>query len=143
MNMRHSLIAIVIAALLSTVFGNLVSAEVLAPGLQSKLNPAVQTAPDSPISVVVFIDAEPPVSLGLLKAAPSLRRDQRVKMLLGELLHRSLRSSDQVAQYLNENSSTPVTRHWIVPAFTATLTVPAIHELADLVVSLLNFSMKF
>ncbi len=132
MNMRHSLIAIVTAALLSTIFGSVANADVLAPGLQNRLNPVVQTASDSPISVVVFINAEPPVSLGLLKAAPSLRRDQRIKLLLGELLHRSLKSCDQVAQYLNENSSAPVTRHWIVPAFTATLTVQAIHELADL-----------
>jgi hypothetical protein len=66
MNTRQSLIVIVTAALLSTIFGSLANAEVLAPGLQGKLNPVVQTASDSPISVVVFIDAEPPVSLGLL-----------------------------------------------------------------------------
>jgi len=132
MNSQIRLYITVAAVLVGLGPGRQAEAEILAPVLQSKISPAVGTAADSLLRVVVFVDAERPAVLGRIKSAPSLKRGQRVKMLLGELPHRSVPSAGLISRFLGRHSATPVTRLWIVPAYSASLTPEDILQLAQL-----------
>jgi len=132
MNTRKHQLIIATAILFGALWSHAADAEVLAPGLQTKLGPAGQAAVDDLIGVVVFVDAEQPPVPGRLNSAPSLKRDQRIKLLLSDLLNRSVKSADRIERFLDGHSSTSVVRHWIVPAYSASLTPSDVLRLAQL-----------
>jgi subtilisin family serine protease len=83
---------------------------------------AYEQQPDSQFAVVVFLEN---VSLqdAVHRAAalPDLSRAQRISTVSNRLRSYRPRFLNDVAEYLESSSSTPVKRLWIVPAFSATL----------------------
>ncbi len=101
------------------------SAALLGPGLEQR----VSASDSSVIPVVVFMNFDERRKITDLSRLEGLNRSGRIKRVLGELLHESTQSYETVYQFLNANSTTPVNRYRIVPAFDASLKAARISEL--------------
>ena len=127
--MRQVTFIVIIAVCFGSLNLAAATRDILGPGLQDRMNQSALTGTSGPIQVVVFLEDDPISGFTPLKSAPGLNRGQRIKRVLGELMHESKESTERIHQFLIERSSAPVIRHWIVPAFTASLTPDKISEL--------------
>lgn len=75
------------------------------------------------VQVVVFLDDEAVQrDLRMSQAAPDMTRAARIQQVSRQLKSFRPAAYDRVSGFLDRNSTTEVTRLWIVPAFAATLT---------------------
>ncbi|MEA3296641.1 MAG: S8 family serine peptidase, partial [candidate division Zixibacteria bacterium] len=87
---------------------------------------------DSRVDVVVFMERDSsPVSVSARQDG-STTRDARIRSVLGDLKNYRSLHDDQVEDVLIDYSSTVVIRHWVVPAFSATIPLSRVEAVADL-----------
>ncbi len=114
--------------LLLLLLTSVASASVLSPRL------SVANDSDSLITVVVFLDTyEQSSKLQLMAPANrSYNRAENIKNVISKLT--SYRADNQlnIESYLNQNSKEKIIKHWIVPAYTAQLTLTEIKILSEL-----------
>ena len=106
-------------------------AERLSAGLSSLSdNPDLQ---DSLVKVLVFLDNSSLQSqVRQMAAAPELSRPARLKSVVSRLMAYRSEATDRVEHFLMARSSTAVKRHWISPAFTATVPVSQLTALGEM-----------
>jgi len=88
---------------------------------------------DGLVSVVVFLENDQ-VQSGIQKSVmtPDLSRGERIREVSNRLKSYRPVFSEQVSNYLNAHSSSEVIRHWIIPAFSARLTIAQVKEVSGL-----------
>ncbi len=86
---------------------------------------------DSLVSVVIFLENETArEKLSVIRQQQELTRPERIIRVTRQLKSLRVRGADEVTDFLDHNSRSTVIRHWIVPAYTATLTVADLRKLA-------------
>jgi subtilisin family serine protease len=104
----------------------------LSPNLQN-ISADSQLAPDSLVRVVVFMeDSQVRQSVAGMSRLPFLTRGMRIKSVVDRLKSFRAPGFNRVKRFLDENSTTAVKRHWIVPAFSATIPLVKLDSLATL-----------
>ena len=130
----HHIIVLAIAAfaVLNALSAEVGHAQSLAPGLENKVEAYQSGASDDQVSVVIFMGDNVLSQPGRMPGNSSTPRAARIKQVLNKA--RSFRSSeaDAVADVLAVLSSTEVVRHWIVPAFSATIPISGIDRVASM-----------
>ncbi|MFZ5979213.1 MAG: hypothetical protein ACOYVF_01140, partial [Candidatus Zixiibacteriota bacterium] len=116
---------IILSAVLITVlmsFSAVLAKAELSPQLAELMARGIDN--DSLINVVVFMDnREIRKNVNKINGEEVLSRSQRIKAVSRNLKSVNVRGADGVEFYLNAHSSSEVVRHWIVPAFSATVSV--------------------
>jgi len=91
------------------------------------------TSADSLIPIVVFMENETlRADLAVMNSQPDLRRSSRIKRTIQKLQSARAKGADEVLGFLSEASQTGVITHWIVPAYSATLSASDIKQLESL-----------
>jgi len=124
-----TLTAALIIALIS--FSTARSESALSPQLTELVYQEIDS--DSLIHVVVFMDnREVRKNVNKINGEQTLSRSARIKTLTHNLKSMNVRGADGVEFFLKRNSSSKVIRYWIVPAFSATVSVAVLNKLAEL-----------
>ncbi|MCK4607208.1 MAG: S8 family serine peptidase [candidate division Zixibacteria bacterium] len=101
------------------VCGRPAAARSLAPGVRERVEEYATNQNDTLLDVVIFMD-NPRLDVTRRAAASrSMTRDARIKSVLTTLIRFQSMDANRVAAYLERNSPEPVSRLWIVPAFSA------------------------
>ncbi len=118
-------------------FGSMIPAQltarsaVLSPSLEQAI--ATTSSTDAQVPVVVFLENERShTAVGMIARDESYSRAQRIVEVTRRLKATRATSADAVEQFLNQHSTTKITKRWIVAAYGATLSVSAIEELAEM-----------
>jgi len=83
------------------------------------------------IQVVIFLEDEAvQADLHMTRMAPDMTRADRIHRVSYKLQNFRPAAYDRVAAFVNSRSTTEVITHWIVPAFTATLTPAQVEQVA-------------
>ncbi len=92
-----------------------------------------QADQDSLITVVVFLDDQQ-ANNNVSKAAvnQNLTRATRIQQVTNTLKSYNPSFKSTIREFLDIYSTSPVTEHWIVPTFTATIPVSRLHELSQM-----------
>ncbi len=128
-----SRIAIVAAALLSLgLLSNALAGpnRLSAPLTNLTANPNAQ---DSLVRVLVFLDGDNVQSqVQRLAANPVMSRPARLRSVVGRLMSYRNEQSDRIEHFLMARSATAVQKHWISPAFVATVPASTLTELSQM-----------
>ncbi|NOY87949.1 MAG: S8 family serine peptidase [FCB group bacterium] len=86
---------------------------------------------DSLVNVVVFLNDQSNQD-AIFKTTRNrmLDRAQRIKSVIQRLKNYTLPDKNQIFDTLSKYSTTPVKKHWIVPAFTATIPLSKLNDIA-------------
>ncbi|MFZ1682556.1 MAG: S8 family serine peptidase, partial [Candidatus Zixiibacteriota bacterium] len=88
---------------------------------------------DSLVKVVVFLENDASRYQVLLAASDQqMNRATRLKVISSQLRHGMPSNSNIVTQFLQRNSVTSISRHWIVPSITAEIPASQLSNLAQL-----------
>ncbi|KAA3630897.1 MAG: hypothetical protein DWP97_14355, partial [Calditrichaeota bacterium] len=117
-----SLLAVLICLLTFTA----IEAQVLTPHLQEA---TANNIADSVYTVVIIQENSAP-ELPMLAANSELSRASRIKSVVNSLRNFTPENQKEILDYLTLNSTTEVIRHWVIPAYTATLPLSKIEELS-------------
>ena len=114
--------------LLLLLLTSVTSASVLSPGL------SVADNNDSLITVVVFLDTYEQSSKLQLQAPANRNsnRSENIKNVISKLTSYKADNQNSIESYLNLNSQQEIIKHWIVPAYTAQLTLSDIKILSNI-----------
>jgi len=83
------------------------------------------------VAVVIFLEDDAvQEDLRFTRMAPDMTRSDRIQQVSRKLRNFRPAAYDRVAAFVDFNSTTEVIRHWIVPAFTATLTSDQVETVA-------------
>ncbi len=104
---------------------------VLSPTLSNKID---DSNFDSVVTVVVILDTDAQATnLQLLAPSKSIyNRSDNIKRVLKKLTSYEAPYQNSIEQFLNKNSSQPIIKHWIIPAYTAELKISEIQTLSNL-----------
>ena len=103
-----------------------IEAQVLTPHLQKA---TANNTTDSLYTVVIIQENSSP-ELPMLAANSDLSRASRIKSVVNSLRTYTPANQQEILDYLTLNSTTEVIRHWVIPAYTATLPLSKIEELS-------------
>jgi bacillopeptidase F len=134
MNVKTITLLLITTAALSTMTLTASSDELsnLAPGIRKTVAHSSTSDRDSLVDVVVFLHNDLPEPVRRVIKNPQTRRADKIRSLARNLpLHRGW-GAQRIEQFLAEHSHQPSRRLWIVPAYTALLSVESIEELARL-----------
>ncbi len=105
---------------------------VLSPGLDKLVSDKQYNNPDSVIEVVIFLDGnELSNEVNSISRGEKIPRGQLIKNVTNTLKSYESINAGIIERFLNNNSSTPVKKHWIVPAFTASLPISRLESLTE------------
>ncbi|HUV31048.1 MAG TPA: S8 family serine peptidase [Acidobacteriota bacterium] len=91
-----------------------------------------QTEGDSLVTVVIFMEDEAARDdLSMMTRRTGLSRSSRITGVLRRLQSFKAQGSERVEEFVGRVSKTEVIRHWIVPAYTATISSTDIHLLSQ------------
>ena len=91
------------------------------------------TSADSLIPIIVFMENEAlRANLAVMNSRTDLRRASRIKRTIQKLQSAKAKGADEVLSFLSQTSPAEVIAHWIVPAYSATLSVSDIKRLESL-----------
>ena len=110
------------------------AADRLSPGLEKALAGAA-TSSDSQVSVVVFLENTDQINSRPALTAPNGKkasRGDRIRSVTNRLKSYRVPQRDRIFSYLENNSTTPIIEHWIVPAFTATVSLAVVEKLSQM-----------
>ncbi len=134
--MRQTAISVIIT---SVIFGllaavNLSASAYLSPKLDQSLTAQASNS-DSLVSVVIFLEpsADNLMATAKISKDESLTRSQRIRSVVQRLQASRATNQSTVESYLFTHSTVFVEKHWIVPAYSATLPLSAIAELREMV----------
>ncbi len=130
---RNTTITVLLIALTT-----LISSTALAAGSAARMSgfdlvDKADASDNDQVSIVVFLEDDQ-VQEQIHRAAmmPDVTRAARIQTVSERLQSFKPAAYDRIAAYLESNSTEPITRLWIVPAISATLTRAQINELADM-----------
>ncbi len=105
----------------------------LSPGLQKVVAGPLVGRSDSLVNVIVFLDNDQ-VREYVSRAAcqPMLTRDLRIKLVVGRLRSFHTSAMDSVERFLADHCFSEIKRHWVIPAFTATIALSTLDSLQAL-----------
>ncbi len=105
----------------------------LSPTLQKIVADSPAGKPDSLLNVVVFLeDDRLRKDVSKVVHGPPLKRDLLIKSVVDKLKAFHAPGLHRVRRFLTDHSPTGVKRHWIVPAFTATILLSKLDSLVTL-----------
>ncbi len=105
---------------------------VLSPGLDKLVSDRQYNNPDSIIEVVIFLDGyNLSDEVSSLSKSGRIPRSQLIKNVTNILKNYQSANAGIIERFLINNSVTPVKRHWIVPAFTASLPISHLEILSE------------
>jgi len=105
---------------------------VLSPGLDKLVSDRQYNSPDSVIEVVIFLDGyELSYEVNSISRSERIPRTQLIKNVTNILKSYQTVNAGIIERFLINNSVTPVKRHWIVPAFTASLPISLLERLSE------------
>jgi len=108
------------------------TSQTLAPVFEQRLDRMSQTSADSLVQIVVFLENDVAQRVSTVVKNPHLRRDQKIKSVISEVQSLNLPHAAGIKRALDRISQTAVKRIWIVPAFTATVRLSQLEEIAAL-----------
>ena len=92
---------------------------------QANLSPylnSLQNQPDSQVNVVVLIEnIQSEDKIFKVSQSKDMKRSQRIKSVINNLQSFSSPQKSEIEAFLQAHSSTELVKHWIIPAYTATL----------------------
>jgi len=105
----------------------------LSPSLQKMVAGSPVGKSDSLINVVIFLEDDQ-LREDVSRAAhrPMLKRDLRIKSVVGKLKSFRAPGMERVQSFLTDHSSSGIKQHWIVPAFTAAIPLSKLASLVTL-----------
>ncbi|MGH8015175.1 MAG: S8 family serine peptidase, partial [Candidatus Zixiibacteriota bacterium] len=104
----------------------------LSPGLEKILKSPVKPASDSLVEILIILEnSEFQKQLAVTSASNSITRAERIKSVTGQLQRFKSQGSDEVKRFLEANAVGEVRNFWVLPAFSAVLSISKIEELAE------------
>jgi len=129
---RSHIIACLLTAAVLFVAAGSASSQTLAPVFEERLSRVAHGSADSLVNIVVFMENDAAQRAAKITENTHLHRAQRIKSVVSEIKALNPPHTASVRQELESRSQVPVTRLWIVPAFTATVRLSEVEEIATL-----------
>ncbi len=127
----NTLLLITLVSIL-TLSSNLQAGEFGSNVVLSPIIEQISTESDTILSVVIFLENTENVdALAMISSGKRLSRSNRIKQVTTSLKRREVSGSKEIQAFLDNHSKALVVKHWIVPAFTATLSMSDIVKLSQ------------
>ena len=108
------------------------STATLSPGLDYRLYETLEPTSDEWVAVVVFLEHDLPSAVSSVIDDPQLSRSQRLKLVGNSLRQLAVQGASEISGFLSDHADGSVKRHWLVPAYSATIPLDKVSELASM-----------
>lgn len=143
----HIFTIIILTVVILSVSQTNAMSPVLSPGLDKLVSDRQYNDPDTVVEVVIFLDGyDLSDEVSSISRSERIPRSQLIKNVSNILKSYQSVNAGIIERFLINNSVTPVKKHWIVPAFTASLPISHLERLSvfsDLQLVVENASLNY